>query len=370
VWFLILLLYTPLLHTSMTFLDCPALDGGFTPRWYVNGNIRCFQDPRHAPLGLLAIFVLFCCLGLIPLVVAIATKKLTTPYWTHCLVTPLTDAYKEKFSWWCGVELAKRVILVLFAVVFKKNDYAVIFSILVILTSTGFLKPYKDMLANILDVALGTEIYILLTLRNTAYLEDIMHIIPEQKNSDDRCAELEGYTPFVQLLAPFYYLPVLLVLTAAVIWLCLRLWRLSKEGTIPMMPHKKMPASPSLKESVVVARTRTETVVDIREYNEDESSEKGSGKLRQRKASFDVRQALGNWSSVKKRLGRSLSRHKEVPKEEKKVEIELQDMVSTDKKLSLDGVESEHSTGSNPDTGQTLLTETATFDDDDSYSNI
>ena len=371
VWFLVLLLYTPLLHTSITLLDCPALEGdgsGYTPRWYVNGNIRCFQDGRHAPLGLFAIFMLLCCLSLIPLVVAIATKKLTTPYWMHCLVQPLTDSYKDRFLWWSGVELGKRVLIVLFAVAFKKDDYAVIFTLVVMVTGTGFLKPYKSMLANVLDVALGVDTFILLALRNTVDLEDILHIMPAQSlgAKNNTCAEPEGHTPFALLLIPFYYLPLLVALLALIVWtasLLRRMWNM------PMLQRKEKPVSPtSPLELGPGARTRTETVVDIREYKDEECGSEGGVSDGGRRASFKVQQARVTWSSVKRRLGRTLSRHQEYRGTEEVGEsIKLQDLKTVEPAVA----GSECSTESGAGTGRTLLTTVIhETDTDDSYSNI
>ena len=112
VWWLLLLLYTPTLHTSMSLLNCPALDGEepFTPRWYVNGNIKCFQDGAHIPVALFAIAVLACCVAMIPLSVLITLGKVTKPYMIHQLATPLTAPYKDKYAGGCGVELGKRVL--------------------------------------------------------------------------------------------------------------------------------------------------------------------------------------------------------------------------------------------------------------------
>ena len=94
-------MYTHLVHTSMSILNCPILpgrDGSQVPvctyvytshyyyrlysicifcfqRWYIDGSVKCFND-KHAPLGLLAIFILFLCIAIIPLSLAYITAKL------------------------------------------------------------------------------------------------------------------------------------------------------------------------------------------------------------------------------------------------------------------------------------------------------
>lgn len=44
-----------------------------TQRWYVDGSVQCFRG-GHAPLGLLAILVLFLSLAIIPITVLLAYK--------------------------------------------------------------------------------------------------------------------------------------------------------------------------------------------------------------------------------------------------------------------------------------------------------
>ena len=63
-------------------LDQPKIDGVFqsnvpthTQRWYINGEVKCFQGP-HAALALLAIVVLTLCIALIPLMPIIAFDKI------------------------------------------------------------------------------------------------------------------------------------------------------------------------------------------------------------------------------------------------------------------------------------------------------
>lgn len=249
----------------MSLLDCPALSGErlYSPRWYANANIKCFQDAAHAPLGLLALFVLVCCVCWVPLVVLVATKKLTRPYWIHHFVAPLTAPYKSNCGWWCGVELGKRVVLVLFAVAFKGNDYAAIFFLVILLTFTGFFKPYKTMIVTVLDLLYSVDIFILLSLRNTVALEDTMHVVPRQSTArgDRGCGDAEGYTPFVLLLVVFYYVPVLLALVALLVWISRKLHLLAKNNCMAVM-QKEVEEELELSGSLPL-RTRTQTVVEM-----------------------------------------------------------------------------------------------------------
>ena len=79
IWWIVLLLYTQLVHTSLSILECPFLSNYELPvsreriplrasmlnqhncvslqRWFVSGGIKCFTG-WHIPLALLAIVVL------------------------------------------------------------------------------------------------------------------------------------------------------------------------------------------------------------------------------------------------------------------------------------------------------------------------
>ena len=48
-------------------------------RWYINGEVKCFQG-SHAPLALLAIIVLALCVTVIPLLSIIAVDRIQVIY--------------------------------------------------------------------------------------------------------------------------------------------------------------------------------------------------------------------------------------------------------------------------------------------------
>ena len=41
---------------------------------------------------------------------------------THLLVAPLSQMYHQQYGWWYGVELGRRVLVVLFIVAFPANN--------------------------------------------------------------------------------------------------------------------------------------------------------------------------------------------------------------------------------------------------------
>ena len=97
VWWVILLLYSHVVYTSMTVLNCPSITDtigttsavsdvwdrkkvtlvlmnfpSLPQRWYVNGEVKCFTG-GHIPLALLAILVLLAAALLIPLTAVLST---------------------------------------------------------------------------------------------------------------------------------------------------------------------------------------------------------------------------------------------------------------------------------------------------------
>lgn len=102
VWLLFLLLYPQAIHTSLTVLHCPRISVNGTTdsvsiknvnisyhsppppplqRWFIDGSVLCFRG-THAPLGILALFILFICVMAIPVTLLLAIKdfEVRTPY--------------------------------------------------------------------------------------------------------------------------------------------------------------------------------------------------------------------------------------------------------------------------------------------------
>lgn len=280
VWWLILLLYTPVLHTSMSVLNCPIIPFGNTsvPRWYVNGNIECFSG-THIPLGLFAILVLASCVALIPIVILISLGKVSVPRWLQYLEEPLTDAYKERYRWWAGIELAKRVIFVLFTVAFPNNNYAIMITLMVFICISGYIKPYKQKRITVLDLVLACDILVLLLLRNVSYLEESFQEFTQQQITLAPINEIvcetrfNGVTAFVAILTPFYYLPLAISLGIFLFWLLYKLYLVCKLEIIPKCMLKKPKGrnerNLSQRSTTEEAHPRTRTVVDINELESE-----------------------------------------------------------------------------------------------------
>ena len=243
-----LLVFTPVLHTSATILTCPSLPRGTMDdfenkfRWYINGNIPCFAG-THIPLALLAIVALIgCVLVVIPCSIPLALGKVPErPQWLHHYTEPLTNAYKERYKWWSAVELFRRVAIVVMIVAFPNDNYPSMVVLAAILMAYGLFQPYKSIWTNILDVLLGSEILILLLMRNTSYFEDDLQVIPPQpeslelqRNGRVQCGDIEGHTTFASVLAAFYYVPLLLSLVALLVWTGYVLYSAVRTKGMPM----------------------------------------------------------------------------------------------------------------------------------------
>ena len=213
VWLLILLMYTQVVHTSMSILNCSAVSQHGL-RWYISGNIECFKG-GHLPLALLAITVLLLAVLLIPLCALIAFQKLPEKLRSlHHLRSPLTKAFKHELCWWGAIELSRRFLLLLFTIPFPGNNFAPAVTLMIFTTVYLFVQPYKSLAANILEAILSTSTLILLLAGSDAAITEGLLLISSKQlqgfvNDDNKCPDpVRGVTRLTILLTPFYYLPL------------------------------------------------------------------------------------------------------------------------------------------------------------------
>ena len=294
-WWMIVLLYTPAVHTSVSILHCPSFPVlGFNStngistdaRWFVNGNIQCFTG-AHIALSLLAIAVLFLSSSLVPLlflVIFTEEKQFSRrPRWFELAVVAFEQSFK--FWWWGPLELFRRLVLVILSVAFPRNNYPIMFTLVVFIGVTSFIKPYGhreshkrskkgySWAINILDVFLASNIFILLLLRNTQYLEDTFEELPTlTSSSSDGCPGGDNQlTLFTIILTPFYYLPLVVSLSALLVWLASlttsavrHCWNSKRGGA------SKDGGGEGNGVEIKEVRARTQTVIDFRTYNPDD----------------------------------------------------------------------------------------------------
>ena len=263
----------------MSVLNCPIIPAGneTASRWYINGNINCFSG-THIPLGLFSISVLACCIALIPIVILVSLGKTSFPGWLRFLEEPITVAYKSKYKWWSGIELAKRVILVLFAVAFPNNDYAVIMTLMALICISGYCKPYKKKIINILDLILAGDILVLLLLRNEDYLKDSYQVLTSEQVISSGMIQLtcgtsfKGITHFVSILTPFYYIPLVISLGILVFFLFYKTYRLCRYIETRIVDKENPRRVLSIRSDTEEVRPRTQTIVDMNELDSEPST--------------------------------------------------------------------------------------------------
>ena len=262
----------------MSILNCPILPGQDdtrVPRWFVNGNMKCFNG-GHIPLGLLAIAILFACTVLSPLAVLFSLNYIKKIRWFHNLVEPLTNPYKEIFKWWSAIDLFRRLLLLTIIVALPGNDYPVIYILLFIIVTMGFCQPYKHWYTNVLEVVIGSDILALLLLRNTNQIEEEMQVIPRQselrrmgRGSREECGDIEGVTRLTWLLFPFSYLPLALSLTILTVCTVYKVGGYVRKVKIDC--HKKPVVLAPQASLVLPQKPRTTTTVSMADLDDPAS---------------------------------------------------------------------------------------------------
>lgn len=294
VWWMMVLFYTPAVHTSVSILHCPSfsvMDLNSTSlstdaRWFVNGNIRCFSG-AHIALSLVAIAILIFASLLVPLLLLVIfaeEKQLSRrPRWFELAVVAFEESFK--FWWWAPLELFRRLVLVILSVAFPRNNYPVMFTLVVFIGATSFIKPYGNKeshkrskkgyawAVNVLDIFLASNILILLLLRNTQYLEDDYEELPTPTSSSsatDGCYGGSGLNNFAIILTPFYYLPLLVGVLALLIWLVSLTTSAVRNYRSSMRKAGGDREGDGGGVEVRAVRAATETMIDFRSYNPDD----------------------------------------------------------------------------------------------------
>lgn len=105
-------------------------------------------------------------------------------------------------------------------------QYSSLFLIMIFMSVFGTAQPYKSIIANILEVAMAADLLIMLLLKNTNGIYDFLQVLPAQTvqatSNATTCTDnddIVGVTPLVGLLAPLYYIPLLITVVGGVIWI-------------------------------------------------------------------------------------------------------------------------------------------------------
>ena len=220
VWTLVILMYSAIIHTSITILHCPVLDR-LGMRWYVSGNVKCFQG-AHGALAILALAILFLAAIFIPFIAFVTWKNPGKPRCLRYIIPPLTYAYKPKLYWWGAIELARRLMVLLFSIPFPGNPTAPAYIFMISTTLHLLIQPYRSRVANILEAVLSVDAILLLLMGSNSTIVD--ELVLDSSSSltqveivstlPDYCSNLvRGATKLTFVLGPIFYLPLIGLLT-------------------------------------------------------------------------------------------------------------------------------------------------------------
>ncbi|XP_065898155.1 uncharacterized protein [Dysidea avara] len=174
-WLLILLLYTDVVNTSVSILNCPLLsdpDGTKRPRWYVDDTVTCFTG-GHLPLAIVAILVLIFCVLIMVFVTAVVMRKIKK-HWAFSMAKLLKAPYAEDHSWWAPVELLRRILFIIFIfiIILPGNLAPVLLFTMVCVAVIAYTKPFQTIYVNVLEVFTHVTILLLLSIASTNRFED------------------------------------------------------------------------------------------------------------------------------------------------------------------------------------------------------
>ena len=90
----------------------------------------------------------------------------------------------------------------------------------------GYIQPFKDKIANIMEVFLAVDTLILLMFSSSPKFIDTGSSMPLHKVDIEGCTQTEshGVTYLVVLMTPFYYTPLATLLIAVAVWIISWCW--------------------------------------------------------------------------------------------------------------------------------------------------
>ncbi|XP_065904297.1 uncharacterized protein [Dysidea avara] len=213
-WLLIMLLYTDVVNTSVSVLNCPILkdhDGELVPRWFVDGTVKCFTG-GHVALALFAVLVLTSCVVLIVVVMAITVGKLKRLSVQRILREPFSD----HCQWWAPVDLIRRTLFIIFIVIDPGNLVPVLLLTMTCVAVYAYYQPYQKQYINVLEIVILVDQLLLLMMAPTSQFKDVVYGA-DHSFSIDQCGHVDTISTHVAILTPFYYFPVVMLCVVVVV---------------------------------------------------------------------------------------------------------------------------------------------------------
>ncbi|XP_065906983.1 uncharacterized protein [Dysidea avara] len=221
VWLLILLLFTGVVNTSVSILNCPILrdsDGHRSMRWFVDGTVKCFSE-GHAGLATFAILVLIVCTLLIIALVVVVLGKVKTikgcrrvHLWTFTLEKLLQEPFVDQYKWWASTELIKRLLLIILIMAFPGNLIPAMWMLMISVAIYMYIQPHQGLWTNILEVVLLGDILLMVMITSTDHFKTTAVFDSDHSFSIDQCGNVDQISDHAAVLIPFYCLPIIILL--------------------------------------------------------------------------------------------------------------------------------------------------------------
>ncbi|XP_065909021.1 uncharacterized protein [Dysidea avara] len=218
VWLLILLLFTDVVNTSVSILNCPILrdsNGKKSMRWFVDGTVECFSG-GHAGLATFAILVLIVCtLLIITLVVVVLGKVkkikgcLRLRLWTAMFEKLLQEPFVDQYYWWAPTELIRRLLFIILITAFPGNLIPVMLLVMISVAVYMYIQPYQGLCTNILEVVLLGDILLMVMITSTDHFKTTAVFDSDHSFSIDQCGNVDQISEHAAVLIPFYFLPLM-----------------------------------------------------------------------------------------------------------------------------------------------------------------
>jgi hypothetical protein len=232
VWSLIQLTYAPLCYTCFSLLHCTFLANNsghdYVMRWFLDGEIKCFSDPSHIVLGILAIvFLLVFIIGLIPSIIMLVVLEdrhfiqIKYPFLIN-IISALKAGYKQQWKWWGGFELFQRLLIIGLAVGLPGRTVAPVYILAFLFVLYLYIRPHGYLIQNIIQVVIMIN-YILLFVIQYPF-DPIIQTHPSDQTdvsiSDD---------PFNFVLLIVFYFPVVFGFGVCIVWMVYTIWKMYKK---------------------------------------------------------------------------------------------------------------------------------------------
>ncbi|XP_019857682.1 PREDICTED: uncharacterized protein LOC109585984 [Amphimedon queenslandica] len=236
-WSLILVTYAPLCYTCMMLLHCPILadinGSNDVMRWYLDGNIQCFRDVSHIVLGVLAIIFLLGLILLIPLVVLMVMFRNHQFFQERypiliSAIDALKAGYRSHCSWWGGIELFSRMLLIGIAIGLPGRTVAPVYLLAFLLFLHIYVRPYKYAIQNIIEAVVLFDYCLLFILRSPSSLQELLNPYSGTSIPSNFGTELPSNDSITYFYWPFFYLPVFMGIGVCIGWIIYRVWKAKK----------------------------------------------------------------------------------------------------------------------------------------------